>query len=194
MIRHLRHPGFGARTSMVALCLIAAVTAPETLGAQQHQEHQEHARSGHTSDYADRPDSGIAALTPEEIEGLLAGEGMGMALPAELNGYPGPRHVLDMAEDLDLTEEQRGAVEAVFSEMHAAALASGETIVALERELDEEFSTGAITEGRLEELLWAIAEERTALRANHLRAHLRLVPILSPAQIQEYSRLRGYGS
>jgi Spy/CpxP family protein refolding chaperone len=175
---------------MLTLFLVAAATTPGILGAQ---EHHEHARSGHASPYADRPESGIAALNPEEIEGLLRGEGMGMALPAELNGYPGPRHVLDMAEALELTAEQRAAVEVVFSEMHAAAVTGGEKIVALERELDEGFSAGTITEERMEQLLLAIAEERATLRSTHLRAHLRLVPILTRAQVQEYSRLRGYG-
>lgn len=186
--RH-RRPGTGIR--VLELLLFATMAGPSILAAQ---EHQEHARSGHTSPYADRAESGIAALTPEEIEGLLSGEGMGMALPAELNGYPGPRHVLEMSEELGVTAEQRAAVEAVYSQMHAAAVAHGERIVTLERELDEGFSTGTITEAQLEKTLRAIAEERASLRASHLVAHLRLIPILTSAQVREYSRLRGYGS
>ena len=191
MNHDFRHQAAGARIPVITLFLLATLSMPSFLAAQ---EHQEHTRAGHTSPYAERAEGGIAALTPEEIEGLLTGQGMGMALPAELNGYPGPRHVLEMAEELGITTEQRAAVETVYSQMHATAVAHGERIVTLEGELDEGFSTGEITESDLEELVSAIAEERANLRASHLRAHLRLVPILTPDQIRKYSRLRGYGS
>lgn len=51
----------------------------------------------------------IKALSGEPVAELRAGEGMGLALAAELNGYPGPRHVLDLANQLGLTDEQPGA-------------------------------------------------------------------------------------
>jgi hypothetical protein len=48
--------------------------------------------------YAGHQERPIKALAPEEVAGLLGGEGMGYALAAELNHYPGPRHVLDLAD------------------------------------------------------------------------------------------------
>jgi hypothetical protein len=36
----------------------------------------------------------IKALSESEIADLLAGKGMGWCQAAELNGYPGPKHVL----------------------------------------------------------------------------------------------------
>lgn len=37
---------------------------------------------------------------------LRSGKGMALALPAELNGYPGPSHSLERADQLKLSPEQ----------------------------------------------------------------------------------------
>ena len=162
---------------------------PGALAAQTH----DHASRNHTSPYAGHENREIAALSSEEIEGLLAGEGMGMALPAELNGYPGPKHVLEMAADLNLSSDQRSRVEAVFAEMQATAREQGARLVALERELDQAFKDRTVTGEHLALLLSSIAGERAQLRATHLSAHLRLIPVLSPEQVETYKRIRGYG-
>jgi hypothetical protein len=47
------------------------------------------------------------------LAALLKGEGMGMAKAAELNGYPGPTHVLTLAKELALTESQLQQVTAI---------------------------------------------------------------------------------
>ena len=49
------------------------------------------------SPYAGQQTRAIKALSPEDLAGLLNGEGRGMAKAAELNGYPGPVHVLELA-------------------------------------------------------------------------------------------------
>ena len=49
------------------------------------------------SPYAGQQARQVKALSKAEIEGLLAGRGLGYAKAAELNHYPGPRHVLDLA-------------------------------------------------------------------------------------------------
>ena len=54
----------------------------------------------------------IKALSDQQIADLKAGRGMGLALAAELNGYPGPLHVLELADKLDLSAEQRTACSA----------------------------------------------------------------------------------
>jgi hypothetical protein len=53
--------------------------------------------------YADQQHRIIKALSEEEIAALLKGEGLGMAKAAELNGYPGPLHVLTLARELELS-------------------------------------------------------------------------------------------
>ena len=49
----------------------------------------------------------IKALSDQQTSDLRAGLGMSLALAAELNGYPGPRHTLELASELNLTDEQR---------------------------------------------------------------------------------------
>ena len=46
------------------------------------------------SPYAGEERREIKSLSPQEIGDYLAGKGMGLAKAAELNGYPGPAHVL----------------------------------------------------------------------------------------------------
>jgi hypothetical protein len=137
-------------------------------------------------------DREIKALSVDELEGLQNGDGLGMALAAELNGYPGPRHVLELGAMLGLSPGQTSDIQAIFDEMQQQAQSLGRTIVDLERELDRSFAEGTITEARLVELLDAIATNRAVLRATHLRAHLHLFPVLTELQREHYARARGY--
>lgn len=61
---------------------------------------------------------------------LRAGRGMGLALPAELNGYPGPVHVLELAGKLGLTEDQRKRVPELHAAMKAETVLLGERLIA----------------------------------------------------------------
>jgi hypothetical protein len=58
------------------------------------------------SPYSGMETRSVKALS-EQIADLEAGRWMGLALAAELNGYPGPTHVLELAEALTLTSKQR---------------------------------------------------------------------------------------
>ena len=84
----------------------------------------------------------IKALSSQQVEDLQEGRGMGLALSAELNGYPGPRHVLDLGDDLQLSPAQRFAFEALFAEMQAAAQRLGAEILAREAALEQDFRGG----------------------------------------------------
>jgi len=48
---------------------------------------------------------------------------MGLAKAAELNGYPGPKHVLELAGPLKLTSAQVAATEATYRRMNSRAKA-----------------------------------------------------------------------
>lgn len=133
----------------------------------------------------------VASLSQEEIAGLLEGSGMGMAQVAELNRYPGPRHVLDLAGALELTDGQKAKTEAVFRRMSERAVALGVEIVEREKALDAAFAGGEIDPEALEESVAAIAALRGRLRAAHLLAHLEMKEILTPKQIAAYEALRG---
>jgi Spy/CpxP family protein refolding chaperone len=134
----------------------------------------------------------VKALGPEEVRALLAGEGMRMALPAELNHYPGPRHVLDLAAELNLSPAQRAATERVFERMKAEAVRLGRLVIEREAALDRAFAERTIDEASLRALVAEVARLRGEVRAAHLAAHLETRRILSDAQVARYDELRGY--
>lgn len=151
------------------------------------------AQHDHTSPYSGMQERTIKALSVEDVDGLLAGEGMSQALAAELNGYPGPKHVLELADDLDLTAGQQSRVRAIFDEMSTRARELGRVVVDLETDLDTEFASGRITADRLRDLVGRIEDTRADLRATHLEAHLQTTPVLTEEQRERYLHLRGYG-
>lgn len=170
----------GGAVLALELALIGAAT-PLTA---QHQHHMRSAYAGAGSDT-------VKTLTPQEVAGLLGGEGMGLARPAELNGYPGPRHVLDMADSLALTPEQVERTEAVFQAMHDRAVEIGRAIVDAEKGLDAGFAEGA-DPAVLQDRVTELARLRGELRWIHLRAHFETAEILTLHQRHTYDRLRGY--
>ena len=142
--------------------------------------------------YAGQQNRAIKALSPEDVAGLLKGEGMGMAKAAELHGYPGPAHVLALSKELNLTEAQQVQVQGIFDRMNAEAKHLGAELVERERTLDKLFASGKITPNQLGTETAAISEIQGRLRSAHLVAHLETKPVLSVDQIALYSRLRGY--
>ena len=142
--------------------------------------------------YAGEEGRAIKSLSAEEVEQLLGGHGMGLAKAAELNHYPGPRHVLELAAELQLTPEQRAAAQAAFNRMREEAVRLGRRIVERERTLDEMFARADIDAGRLRAATSEIARLQGELRAAHLSVHLEMRRLLSPAQIKRYDELRGY--
>ena len=142
--------------------------------------------------YAGQERREIKALSAAEVEAYLSGQGMGLAKVAELNHYPGPRHVLELAAPLRLSEQQRAETQRAFAEMRGEALRLGRLIVDRERELDDSFARNEIDAARLQTLGRGIALLQGSLRVAHLRAHLEMKRILSPEQIERYDHLRGY--
>jgi hypothetical protein len=146
------------------------------------------------SPYADQTTRGIKALSDEDVAGYLAGDGMGFAKAAELNRYPGPKHVLELAQELTLSEQQVADIQALFETMQGEAQALGARLVALEGELDESFATRVIDAAALASHLDELGEVQARLRFVHLVAHLHTTELLTDAQISIYDRERGYGS
>lgn len=135
----------------------------------------------------------IKSISPEEIEGLKNGEGMGFAKLAELNHFPGPRHVLDLSQELDLTPFQLAETELLFAAMRSDAIELGDELLAAESALDRAFAEDEIDAKILEDALLKIGEIRARLRFVHLQAHLRQQHLLTEAQISLYDKSRGYG-
>jgi hypothetical protein len=134
----------------------------------------------------------IKALSPEQIAQLRAGEGMGMAMAAELNSYPGPRHVLDLATQLGLTDVQRARIQQLFDAMKAEAVPLGQKRITAERDLNAAFADRTITPERLQAVTAAIGELQGILRDTHLKYHLATAALLTSDQIRRYTELRGY--
>lgn len=150
--------------------------------------------NGRASAYAGHQQRGLKALSDEQVEGYLQGRGMGLALPAELRHYPGPRHVLDAARELGLAPEQAAALDGVFRRMDASARRLGAAYVAAERELDAFFASGGADVTRLAALTRQSGVLLGELRAAHLAAHVETRAVLTPGQIAGYDRLRGYAA
>jgi hypothetical protein len=146
------------------------------------------------SPYAMQPPSPIAGLSAQELDDLLQGRGMGLARAAELSGYPGPRHVLDLAGELGLQDAQRDAAQAIFERMQAAAKELGARIVEAERALAQSFSERNASAESTSAQVAAIAELQGELRAVHLSAHIELTARLDHHQIAKYNQLRGYAA
>src|SRR5882757_7719114 len=77
----------------------------------------------------------VKALSEQQTADLQAGRGTGLALAAELNGYPGPTHVLELKKELALTAEQRDRIEKLFADMKAETIPIGQRLIGLETEL-----------------------------------------------------------
>ena len=144
--------------------------------------------------YAGQDARAISSLSPADIAQLERGAGWGLAKPAELNGYPGPLHVLELADDLALSDEQRQRVQAAFDAMNAKARELGAALIEAERSLDEAFRANGIDDATLAARLREAERARAALRRVHLTAHLEVTPLLSDEQKTKYASLRGYGS
>lgn len=144
------------------------------------------------SPYAGQEARDIKSLSADDIAELRRGGGWGLAKAAELNGIPGPAHVLDLKPELGLTTQQIAAIEAGFGKMRSAAMAEGERLIGLEYKLEEKFRNRSVTDTSLRQSLDEIEHSRQALRLIHLSAHLTTPPLLTPEQVKRYAELRGY--
>jgi hypothetical protein len=143
--------------------------------------------------YAGMQTRSIKALSDQQITDLRAGRGMGLALAAELNGYPGPSHLLELADKIGLSDAQRNSARGMFEAMKAETIPVGEHLIAQEAALDKLFADRVVTPETLKAATAEIGVTQAELRAAHLKYHLSTVALLSRDQMQRYAELRGYG-
>jgi hypothetical protein len=143
--------------------------------------------------YAGMQTRSIKALSDQQIADFGAGRGMGLALAAELNGYPGPSHVLELADRLELSAEQKTSIQRLFDAMKAEAVPLGTRLIEQEADLDQQFADRSMTPESLKMSTAAIAATQGMLRETHLKYHLSTAAILNPSQMLKYAELRGYG-
>ncbi len=164
----------------IILALTFALLALPTLANEKHKP------------YAGLETRDISSLSNEDIQELENGSGWGLALPAELNGHPGPAHILELKNELDLTEGQLAVFQEVFSEMRTEATEIGQLLIEAERALDQGFKRGELSEQQLRMLINNAEKHRADLRFVHLSRHLASTEMLTSDQIELYAELRGY--
>lgn len=136
---------------------------------------------------AHAPPTGLSA---SEMHGLRTGAGMGLARPAELHRFPGPLHVLELADTLGLDAAQRTEAEALRARVLAEATTLGRQAVDAEHRLDALFAAGAPTPEAVQALTTEIGLLRARIRYVHLRAHLDMRAALTDAQAALYHAIR----
>ena len=171
-------------TRTVLFALVLAASPVPTLAQHQH--------APAVSPYAGFEKRAVKSLSDQQIADLKAGRGMGYALAAELNGYPGPSHVLELNEQLGLSKAQRTRMQNLFDAMKAETIPIGERLIAQEAALDRQFAGRTVTAASLSDATAAIGMTQGMLRAAHLRYHLATMEILTPEQVRTYHHLRGY--
>jgi Spy/CpxP family protein refolding chaperone len=144
------------------------------------------------SSYAGQETRRIKALSDTEIQAYLDGKGQGFAKPAELNGYPGPMHVLELAEPLALTPEQKKATESLMSRHKAEVRELGRSYIDAEAKLDALMASRSATRESLRAVIFTAGEIQTHIRSAHLETHLAQRALLNETQLSAYPRLRGY--
>ena len=146
------------------------------------------------SKYAGQEYREIKSLSSEDIDELQKGKGWGLAKAAELNGVPGPVHLLEMKEEIKLSETQVTQIEQLYLTMKNDAIPLGLKLIELEKKLNNTFADRTIDEKALKDLLEKIADVYMSLRYVHLSTHLKTPNILTPFQMESYNKLRGYFS
>jgi Spy/CpxP family protein refolding chaperone len=162
----------------LALCMPASTMAQHSHGSQ--------------TPYAGMQNRAIKSLSDKDINELQRGGGWGLALAAELNGMPGPAHLLELKDQIPLDSDQVAKTQALLDEMRKAAIPTGERLIAAEKALEAAFAAGKVGESSLRRLLAEAESARTELRFVHLSQHYKTVHYLKPEQIKRYNILRGY--
>jgi hypothetical protein len=160
--------------------LLALITVGMTAVQAQHQP------------YAAQHERPIKSLSDEETRQYLSGAGMGYAKAAELNGFPGPMHVLELADKLGLSAQQREAARRLMDGHKADARAIGAKRVEAEKRIDAIFRSGTVDEHSLADAVRAAAALDADYRLSHLETHRRMRMLLTEDQVAQYNRARGY--
>ncbi|MBW7861784.1 MAG: hypothetical protein KJZ96_06010 [Rhodocyclaceae bacterium] len=176
-----------ARCCTLAIALLNLI--PLSAGAQPGS-------TGHTahSPYAGMERRAIKSLSQSDLDELRRGGGWGLALPAELNGYPGPAHLLELKDRIPLNPDQITRIETLHAAMRAQAVPAGERLIAAEAAIERAFAARKVDPDELGRLLASAEAARTELRFIHLSRHLETVDLLSAEQVERYQALRGYAS
>ena len=166
------------------LVVIALAVVPATA---QHGQHGRHGHHGATT-----PGAGHDAEACErDFQQVVAdGRGFGMAFVADRQGYPGPLHVMELADRLALTEDQKTRVRALLTAMFAESRPKGAALIAAELRLTELFASGRPDGASVRAAVADVERLRAKLRVLHLTTHLETRDVLTPEQRRLYHAAR----
>jgi hypothetical protein len=144
--------------------------------------------------YAGQQERDLKALSANDVQDYLRGAGMGYAKPAELNHYPGPAHILELADQLGLSPEQRAEAKNLMDAHRVHAALTGAKVIEAERHLEALFRRGDVSEAELADAARIAASLQGEYRLSHLETHRRVRAVLTDEQVTRYDELRGYRS
>jgi Spy/CpxP family protein refolding chaperone len=159
-----------------------------------HAQMQHQAAQSTPSPYAGQQTRTITSLSADDQKALSNGEGWGLAKPAELNGVPGPAHLLELADKIGLSSSQVDQLNKLFKDMKVQAIALGNEYMAAEKALDDYFRSGNLSDRALRGVVDQAEQARANLRFLHLSYHHRTLDVVTPEQVKQYNELRGYAN
>lgn len=133
----------------------------------------------------------LGGVSGQEKEALLTGAGLGAGMIAMMNGYPGPKHVLEMGDELELTVAQRESIGTIYGNVKAESVKLGTELVEKDEALAALFASGSVKTGDVEKRAREIGELQGRVRAAHLNAHVETFEALTPAQREQLSSMQG---
>ena len=158
-------------------------------GVARSQHHGPTGSAGH------QPPAGQGHLMVQrcqaEFERVVGeGRGFGMAFVADQNGYPGPMHVLELRERLQLSTEQVRQMEALMGGMFAESKPKSARLLEAERRLGALFAGGRAGEAAIRLAVAEVEEAHREVRLVHLLTHLKTRDLLTDEQRRQYQAAR----
>lgn len=178
---------------LMAAFALGASPAIAQDGGQGGMQHRHGQADGANAGAGQGMQSGpmLSGISEGEKEALLKGSGLGAGMIAMMNGYPGPKHVLEMGDELELTAEQREKIGSLFAERKASFVEMGQELVEKDERLTAMFASGSVNTRDVEKLSVEIGELQGKLRAGHLNAHVLTWEALTPAQRDKLASMQG---
>ena len=162
---------------------VAGLGSAEAAWAQQH--------GGHGPESAGQGQKAVALSCAEQFEAVVReGYAFGMAFAADRNGYPGPRHILELKTQLGLTADQEAKVTELMHAMLAESRPKGARLLEAERRLERLYADGVADEASVRAAVAEAERARSELRLAHLLIHLRARDLLSREQRDAYRKIQ----
>jgi Spy/CpxP family protein refolding chaperone len=168
------------RDVMLGVVAGIAITAAAAAASAQH---------GHGGAGAEGHE--IAQACATEFEKVVGeGRGFGLAFAADQNGYPGPMHVLELRDRLELTADQQAKARDLMHAMFAESRPKSARLLEAEARLRRLFAERVADDAAVRATVAEVERARSEVRLVHLLAHLKTRDLLSEDQRRLYHEAR----